>query len=133
MRLKIVILLALFSLVVAGLVTPWGHDFVAIRSTRYAPGFSEQSFRAVRVGDSREQIAALLGQPISTYYIIVRSNGTIPETVSSLPTTKLPADASVQEIRAFSAGKRTRGDFRLVEVILDRSGQVESTRDYVTD
>jgi hypothetical protein len=131
MRAFIVIVLAFVVLLGVLVVTPWGHDFIAVRTTRYAPGFSEQAFRSLRVGDTREQIITALGQPLSRYYIIAPSQG-IPETVSALPA-ELPADASVREILDFSTGTRPRGDFRLVEVILDRSNRVESTRDYVTD
>ena len=131
MRAFIVIVLALVVLLGVLAVTPWGHDFVAVRSTRYSTGFSEQAFRSVRVGDAREQVIASLGHPLTCYYIVHRSNS-IPETVSTLPA-DLAADTWVREILGFSAGTRDRVDFRLVEVILDRSGRVEFTRDYVTD
>jgi hypothetical protein len=130
MRASIVIVLAFVVLLGVFAVTPWGHDFIAVRSTRYAPGFSEQAFRSVRVGDAREQVIASLGKPLNSYYIVHRTNS-VPETVSILPT-DLSADMRVSEILDFSAGTRARGDFRLVEVILDRTSRVESTRDYVT-
>src|ERR1041385_3140275 len=130
MRASIVIVLAFVVLLGVFAVTPWGHDFIAVRSTRYAPGCSEQAFRSVRVGDAREQVIASLGKPLNSYYIVHRTNS-VPETVSILPT-DLSADMRVSEILDFSAGTRARGDFRLVEVILDRTSRVESTRDYVT-
>lgn len=132
MRVMFLLLLALVALLAVALVTPWGHDFVSVRSTRYAPYFLEQALRSVCIGDSREQVIASLGQPLTRYYIIVRSNS-IPETVSTLPAGESAADTSVREILNFSTGTRARVDFRLVEVILDRSNRVESTRDYVTD
>jgi len=127
----VIVLCAAIVLLGVLAVTSWGHDFVAVRTTRYAAGFSEQAFRSVQVGDSGEQVIAALGQPLSRYYIVHRSNS-IPERVSTLPA-DLSADTWVREILDFSAGTRARGDFRLVEVILDRSSRVESTRDYVTD
>lgn len=37
---------------------------VATRETHYAPGYSEAKFSEVAVGQSREEVAALLGEPL---------------------------------------------------------------------
>lgn len=131
MRHFIVIILAFVILLGMLAVTPWGHDFIAVRSTRYSPGFSEVAFRSLGVGDAREHVIASLGQPLSRYFIIHRSNS-IPENVSTLPS-DLSADTWVREILSFSTGTRVRGDFRLVQIILDGGSRVESMRDFVTD
>lgn len=34
------------------------------RNTTYAPGFSEKAFRAIVVGDSKERVIGLLGEPL---------------------------------------------------------------------
>ena len=72
MRAFIVIVLLFVVLLGVLAITPWGHDFVAVRITRYAPGFSEQGLRTVRVGDTREQVTASLGHPLYRYYIVHR-------------------------------------------------------------
>jgi hypothetical protein len=74
----------------------------------------------VRVGDTREQVTASLGQPLTLFYIVRRFNS-IPETVSTLPA-DLSADISVREILNFSAGTRLARDFPLVEVQLPGIG-----------
>jgi hypothetical protein len=35
--------------------------------TEYAPGYSEEAFRAVEIGDSKEEVLSLLGQPLRVY------------------------------------------------------------------
>jgi len=35
--------------------------------TEYAPGYSEEAFRVVEIGDSKEEILNLLGQPLRVY------------------------------------------------------------------
>jgi hypothetical protein len=35
--------------------------------TEYAPGYSEEAFRVVQIGDSKEEILSLLGQPLRVY------------------------------------------------------------------
>jgi len=35
--------------------------------TEYAPGYSEEAFRIVQIGDSKEEILSLLGQPLRVY------------------------------------------------------------------
>ena len=71
MRAFIVILLAVVVLFGVLAVTPWGHDFIAVRTTRYAPGFSEQAFSSARVGDTREQIITAFGHLLHQGRILV--------------------------------------------------------------
>lgn len=113
------------------LLTPRGQHRSALRSTLYAPDFTEEGFRSLQVGDERQRVTDLLGEPMKHYYLIVRSNS-VSEIVSILPPV-LAADASYLEVLGFSTSKYPRGEFRIVEVILDRGGRVESTRDYIGD
>ena len=41
--------------------------FFCTFDTEYAPGYSKGAFRAVEVGDSKEEILNLLGQPLRVY------------------------------------------------------------------
>lgn len=41
--------------------------FLFTFDTEYAPGYSEEAFRAVEIGDSREKVLGLLGQPLRVY------------------------------------------------------------------
>jgi hypothetical protein len=41
--------------------------FLFTFDTEYAPGYSEEAFRAVEIGDSREEVLCLLGQPLRVY------------------------------------------------------------------
>ena len=41
--------------------------FVFTFDTEYAPGYSETAFRSVRIGDSREEVLQVLGQPLRVY------------------------------------------------------------------
>jgi len=41
--------------------------FIFTFDTEYAPGYSEEAFRAVEIGDSREEVMCLLGQPLRVY------------------------------------------------------------------
>lgn len=133
MRVLSLILVLVVIIFGVALVTPWGHDFFARHSTKYAASFSEQAFRAVQVGDTRERVAALLGQPLNRYYILRYTNGAY-NGHPFVPLSELPADTSVHlEVLDFSTSSHPPRDCRLVEVILDTNGRVESTRDYITD
>jgi len=35
--------------------------------TQYAPGYTERAFKSIRVGDTREQVTSLVGNPLSSY------------------------------------------------------------------
>lgn len=37
--------------------------------TEYAPGYSEAAFQSVKIGDSRAQVIALLGEPLSVHSV----------------------------------------------------------------
>ncbi len=41
--------------------------FLFTFDTEYAPGYSEDAFRAVEIGDSSEEVLCLLGQPLRVY------------------------------------------------------------------
>ena len=41
--------------------------FLFTFDTEYAAGYSEEAFRAVEIGDSREEVMCLLGQPLRVY------------------------------------------------------------------
>ena len=61
--------LSLFSVIGSILATLAFLIFVFFFTfdTEYAPGYSEEMFRAVKVGDSKEEILSLLGQPLRVY------------------------------------------------------------------
>jgi len=44
--------------------------------TAYAPGYSETAFRSVRIGDSKEEVIALLGQPLSVHSVGIEGTET---------------------------------------------------------
>lgn len=44
--------------------------------TEYAPGYSEAAFRSVRIGDSREEVIALLGEPLFVHSVGVEGTET---------------------------------------------------------
>lgn len=109
------------------------HDFMGRRATHYAAGFSEVAFRSISTGDTREHVIELLGQPVNRYYVLHYSNG-FYNSHPIVPLSELPSGSSIDlEVYEYSAPIRPRLDFRLVEVLLDSKGHVESTRDYVTD
>ncbi len=44
--------------------------------TEYAPGYSEAAFRSVQIGDSREDVIALLGEPLFVHTVGVEGTET---------------------------------------------------------
>lgn len=67
--------------------------------TRYAPGFSEEKFREVAVGQSREDVRTRLGEPLRTW--------------------KSPTD----EYWAYSESPNS-GDYWVRSIVFDRTGRV---------
>lgn len=73
----------------------------------------------------------LLGEPMDSYFLVVQSDGS-SEVLSKLPANGLPADVSYREILEYSANRYPKGNYRAVRIVLDKSGRVESTRDFIT-
>jgi hypothetical protein len=73
--------------------------------TEYAPGYSEEAFRAVEIGDSKEGILSLLGQPLRVYGI----------------------DGEVQSYSRSPSGS----NYLMRDIVLDSEGRVVEIRSQV--
>jgi|GEM_PF-1188669 len=60
------------SVALGALLVAVACTFIAILfpfDTEYAPGYSEAAFRSVLIGDSREEVIALLGEPLFVHSV----------------------------------------------------------------
>jgi hypothetical protein len=73
--------------------------------TEYASGYSEEAFRAVEIGDSKEEILSLLGQPLRVYGI----------------------DGEVQSYSRSPSGS----NYLMRDIVLDSEGRVVEIRSQV--
>lgn len=92
-----VFLLVLALVVIVG----WGLIHYFYFRTEYAPGYTESAFLAVQIGDSRERVIELLGEPLRV------------------------GDDSVGETLIYSRSP-THKHFRLRTIALDGEGRVRT-------
>jgi hypothetical protein len=56
-------MVVVFLLIFAGIIALYLRSF----DTQYAPGYTENAFKSVKLGDSEETVKSLLGEPLSSY------------------------------------------------------------------
>jgi hypothetical protein len=67
------------SVALGALLVAVACTFIAILfpfDTAYAPGYSEAAFRSVQIGDSREEVIARLGEPLSIHSVGIEGTET---------------------------------------------------------
>ena len=109
------------------------HDYACRRDTRYAPSFTETSFRTLQPGDTREKVLATIGEPVSRWLVLQYPNGAY-NGHAAVPISEFPSGTSLyREVLDYSESTKPPADFRRVAVALNRDGQVVDVNDYVTD